>query len=162
MITLDKLKQSVALTLTSYSTELGGIATTVAAVLYLLLPPFIEGTSTGWKSANIHSLTFAERAHEPKFAAYYGLNYAAVIGVVLAFSMKTQMVKDMLFLIGGLVIWVVIVARIAAATHATDNVHSIVQVPFYSTIPGVLTACMPATFNVVAAVKKIIVAKKNS
>jgi len=149
MTTFDAIKKSIAITVTSYSTEIDGIATTLAAVWYLLMPPFIEGTSGGWKSADMHNPTFAERAHEPEFTSYYGLNYAAVVGVVLGFNVTYPRVRHMLFLLGGLIIWFVLVARTAVATHATDHLHSIVKVPYYSTIPGVLTACMPATFSVV-------------
>jgi uncharacterized membrane protein YkvI len=131
--------------------DVGGLVVVLAAVLYLLLPPFLEGTTSGWRGAGLHRPTFAEQVHEPKLTAYYGLNYLAVVGIAtgLKLDAKLKKTKDMAYLIGGLVIWFVIVARVAVATHATDHVHSIVQVPFFSIIPGVLTASLPAGINLV-------------
>lgn len=130
----------------------------VFATLFLGTAPFLEGTSTGWHSSYLNKPTFAEQTHEKQLIAGYLLAFLAVNAIV-SVSAGTTDVKPGVTALTGVVasigLWAVLVVRIASATHASDNIHSQVVVPWFSSLSGVGVAVAPATFAIVPRIANL-------
>ena len=133
------------------------VAVLTLAAVFLGTAPFLEGTSSGWKSSHMHRPTFAELTHERQLIAVYFLGYlftCAIVAVSAGTAENKPGVTALTGLIASVGLWVVIVVRIASATHASDNIHSEVVVPWFSALSAVGLAVAPATFTVVPKIVK--------
>jgi hypothetical protein len=130
------------------------IVTVAFAAAWIAAPPFVEGTVKGWASVQHNSKSFAEQTHEQKLTALHEAAYFATAAATHASLKRTENGPNVAAAIASLLIWVVIVTRTAAATHASDGTHSIVIVPWTSSIAGIATAVIPQTFKIVNALTK--------
>jgi len=123
----------------------------VAAFAAVLLSAgaYEEGThGNGWSTVSAYSPNaWAENSHEPPLWRLAGLLHAAVLVVLAAAEFDATYSNAALGVArcaGSLVVWAVLLTRIAAATHATDENHSVVNVPWYSVVSATLVAAAPA------------------
>ena len=103
----------------------------VCTTIFLASAPFLEGTSTGWHSRHMHKLSFAEQTHEPRMVTVDAVAYIAVCTVVATLQENSNVG---MFLGGyaSIILWAVMLTRLASATHASDNITSTIVVPWHS------------------------------
>ena len=123
----------------------------VAAFAAVLLSAgsFEEGThGRGWAAVSAYSPNaWAENSHEPPLWRLAGLLHVAVLVVLAAAEFDAAYNNAALGAArcaGSLIVWAVLLTRIAAATHASDENHSVVTVPWYSVVSATLVAAAPA------------------
>lgn len=127
--------------------DVNRLVTTASAMLFLGGGAFIEGTHLGWKTLSaFESGGWSEQTHEPPHLRMNELAYASTLAILVANEMPASPVLGFLQCTASLSLWAVLLARVAAATHASDGVHSVVLVPWYSVVSGVCIATVPAAF----------------
>ena len=129
------------------------LVTAAFAAAWIAAPPFIEGTAKGWIPVQHNVKSFAEQTHEPTLAALHHVAYLATAAATHA-NLSATNAPNVAAVVASILIWVVIVTRTAAATHASDGTHSIVIVPWTSSIAGIATAIIPQTFKIVNALTR--------
>ena len=100
----------------------------------------------------MHKQSFAESTHEPPLLAGHMLSFLFVSAIIAVSAGAGEIklgVTALVLVMASIGLWIILVVRIASATHASDDIHSTVVVPWFSSLSAVGLAVAPATFNIV-------------
>ena len=109
---------------------------------------FTEGThGKGWDSVSAYDAdAWAERSHEPRMMRLSGLLHVAILTLLVSAEFDSAYNAAGIGAVkcaASFVVWTVLLARIAAATHATSVNHSVITVPWHALASATTLITLP-------------------